>query len=662
MLKLNDAMRATTQRLTVPRLLVGLFVGATFSLVGACSGLDQGSDNEGSGGTGAATGGSGNGAGGDSADPCDPGTVNFCWETREGEPLDGKPPVGDQTTCRRGQQLCQADATWGPCVGAVGPAPMDSCEAGNDANCNGTPNEGCPCTDGDTRACGSDVGNCMQGVQACVGEQWGDCEGAVVAAAVDGCDEGDDANCNGTPNEDCACQDDETMPCTADGGGCTMGTKTCVNGVWPDACNCESDAGVDCASTPEGCCGDDGACGGDPCTTFYVDNDGDGWAPDDVEVQFCGTSKAGYVAVEAADGTSDCNDDVDTVNPAGVEVCNGLDDDCSGTLDTEDGLDLVNAVADVGPVANLRSQPEIAWSPTASVYGIAYNQSTSPAATYFTILNQAGTQQVAPTEAGTESIGNGLHVVWGDSTFGLTWFDSSVKFRTIGTNGSLGVIRTIINGPMAKPQVGRVGSGNWAVSYIDYGSGSGLVGAKTVSSAGAVGSHVDITTVNSNYGLLIGTSAGFVTAVELAGSSSEAKFFNSSLGSPASLVVEGQAPAMGAGIDGFGIAVGRTAARPEFYSFDAAGDARCGPVPFADTNFAPSDLVGTDAGYLVVSSGAIRAQLIKPDCSLGPLFVVDDSVSGSAVRVAGGSEGYGVVYTITGPKVKRRFFGPNFCD
>jgi hypothetical protein len=270
----------------------------------------------------------------------------------------------------------------------------------------------------------------------------------------------------------------------------------------------------------------------------------------------------------------------------------------------------------------------------------------------------------AVTNAGPTSDGYALHLVWGTNNFGLTWFnDGDISFRTVGSNGSLGVIRDIINGAMARPQVARVGTSNWAVSYIDYSSGFGLVGAKTVTAAGVIGSHVDISTQNSNFSYLVGTASTFAATVELADSSAKASVYSSALASPATVTVSGSAPIMGPGPNGFAIAVQKGAGmKPQFYSYDEAGDADCGPVDFADSAFVPADAVGTADGYLIVSSGStVRAQLILPGCTLGPIFTVD-AATGSNTRVSGGTAGWGVVWEGASNKVKRRFFGPKFCD
>jgi hypothetical protein len=70
--------------------------------------------------------------------------------------------------CKAGSQSCQVAAdqkssAWGTCSGDVGPAAADTCDPGNDANCNGVKNEGCGCVNGATQHCG----NC--GTQTCAG-------------------------------------------------------------------------------------------------------------------------------------------------------------------------------------------------------------------------------------------------------------------------------------------------------------------------------------------------------------------------------------------------------------------------------------------------------------------------------------------------------------
>jgi hypothetical protein len=212
--------------------------------------------------------------------------------------------------------------------------------------------------------------------------------------------------------------------------------------------------------------------------------------------------------------------------------------------------------------------------------------------------------------------------------------------------------------------VARVGTGSWGVAYLDYASGSGYVSAKTVSTAGAISGVVQVALKSSSVAVLVGTSTNFVAAVDVASTDTKATIYSATLGSPASFTVSGISPVIGRGPSGFAIAVQKGAGnQPEFYSYDDGGNASCGPVKFADSSFVPTDAVGTADGYVVVGgkSSAIRAQLIKPDCSLGPLFTVD-ATGGNYARISGGAAGYGVVWEAASQKAKRRFFGPKLCD
>ena len=65
--------------------------------------------------------------------------------------------------------------------------------------------------------------------------------------------------------------------------------------------------------------------------TFYIDNDQDGFGDaNDIGILSC-APPPGHVP-----NNLDCNDENSSINPAGQEVCNGLDDDCDGLIDQAD--------------------------------------------------------------------------------------------------------------------------------------------------------------------------------------------------------------------------------------------------------------------------------------------------------------------------------------
>ena len=87
-----------------------------------------------------------------------------------------------------------------------------------------------------------------------------------------------------------------------------------------DNCNGLIDEGAD-ATAPTG------------SVTFYADSDGDGFGNINISTFQCG-APSGYVV-----NSEDCDDNSNMVFPNATEYCNGLDDDCDGSLDEEDAVD-----------------------------------------------------------------------------------------------------------------------------------------------------------------------------------------------------------------------------------------------------------------------------------------------------------------------------------
>ncbi len=186
--------------------------GSATQQAGATPVVNGGSGLTGGGAPHEAAGDSAGGAGGaggagEPVGECHSGEQENCWALEDGTALAGSIPTVAKGSCHIGQRFCDNDLKWGPCLGAVGPKLKDTCDvAGNDDDCDGEPNHGCTCVNGTKRSCGTDVGACKVGQQTCAAQTWGPCQGEITALALDSCaTTGSDDNCNGVPNEGCAC-------------------------------------------------------------------------------------------------------------------------------------------------------------------------------------------------------------------------------------------------------------------------------------------------------------------------------------------------------------------------------------------------------------------------------------------------------------------------
>jgi hypothetical protein len=163
---------------------------------------------------------------------------------------------------------------------------------------------------------------------------------------ADDCDDGDasvnpeaEEACNGV-DDDCDGDIDEGVALTfyvdADGDG--FGDPAAL----VEACDLPDGAvldGTDCDDTdpeiypdaPERCDGVDQDCDGeideDIVSIWYADADGDGYGDVDALLDECDPPE-GYVA-----DATDCDDAEAAAFPGNPEVCDGLDNDCNGTID-----------------------------------------------------------------------------------------------------------------------------------------------------------------------------------------------------------------------------------------------------------------------------------------------------------------------------------------
>lgn len=210
----------------------------------------------------------------------------------------------------------------------------------------------------------------------------------------DRCDrEGDDSDCNGVSNEGCPCIADQSESCN------DCGIRVCdsANRAWGE-CRAETPAATRCSITASGietcnvggnwtlepCSNPDplsceGICvegpDGTACSVIARDLDLDGF---------------GTVACAIAEGT-DCDDGNETVYPGAPELCDGLDNDCDGRVDLNDGLSLSGvALLQTGGLMMSR----FAWSPDLGRFGVVAN--TISDGLFFGVLSPSGTVSFDP--------------------------------------------------------------------------------------------------------------------------------------------------------------------------------------------------------------------------------------------------------------------------
>jgi len=181
----------------------------------------------------------------------------------------------------------------------------------------------------------------------------GDCDDtdeAIHPDALETCNEVDD-NCNHRVDEDATDAPTWYSDSDADGYGDPDSEHVACeqpSGTVADASDCDDQHASANPAAAERCNGHDDDCDGqideddsEDALPWWVDSDGDGYGDSSVETIAC-EPPSGYIAPAAQ---FDCDDADATVNPGASETCDGVDEDCDGTVD-EGAVDVSTWYAD----------------------------------------------------------------------------------------------------------------------------------------------------------------------------------------------------------------------------------------------------------------------------------------------------------------------------
>jgi hypothetical protein len=363
----------------------------------------------------------------------------------------------------------------------------------------------------------------------------------------------------------------------------------------------------------------------------------------------------------------DCDDTSAAVNPEAIERCDGVDNDCNGRRDVEEGLPLSGEDRSLPSEHGTSLVPAylaesgrflLAWKPDppTATAGIAYAVVDRNA--------MAVGQGFIPSEDGEPA---DFALASGTSEFGIFWSnDVGAHFQRISPEAELGSSVTVTSSDYV-PHVALAfaANGGWTAFWQQ----DLEVWARRVGAADSLGPVVKMGQIVDNAPMQATASGDAILFVwQLAGSNNAVLIPHSLVGgTDLALGYDAKGrPIYGSTFsarpEGFGI-VGTSGAGLLFEILDRAGMRRCGPVPLAAAPFF-FDVAPSANGFVVLSDATLDE--FDLDCRLLQ-HATSPSVAlpGRPRLAAAGGDGYLLTWQsldTTPPKLGFRRIGAHFCD
>lgn len=162
----------------------------------------------------------------------DEGVLTTFWLDADGDGYGN--PLEPRSACSMASGTVSNDDDCNDDCMACRPGGSETCDGVLDEDCSGIVDNGCVCTNGTTRACGSAVGECSEGIQTCTAGAWGACAGGT-GPTMELCN-GRDDDCDMTvdgPTAAAACGSATRVTATGCSAGmcivtsCTAGYDDC---------------------------------------------------------------------------------------------------------------------------------------------------------------------------------------------------------------------------------------------------------------------------------------------------------------------------------------------------------------------------------------------------------------------------------------------------